>query len=144
LALDIRTLEHVPGKSINLAMSVRGLSALDKIGLGDHVAREYGIPMRARRIHNLDGTTYPVPYGTKEQCIYSVGRRYVNEILLTGKRLKEVLFVPIRFLSKYLAGERWPNLHYHFDHKMTKIDLKTAEVSFQRYQLLTFTPFNVR
>ena len=56
---DIRTLEHVPGKSINLAMSVRGLSGLDKIGLGSHVAKEYGIPMRARMIHNLDRTTYP-------------------------------------------------------------------------------------
>jgi kynurenine 3-monooxygenase len=56
---DIRTLEHVPGKSINLAMSVRALSALDRIGLGKHVSQEYGIPMRARMIHNLDKTTYP-------------------------------------------------------------------------------------
>ena len=82
---DIRTLEHVPGKSINLAMSIRGLSALNSIGLGNHVAEEYGIPMRARMIHRLDGTTYPVPYGKKGQAIYSVGRRYVNEILLNGK-----------------------------------------------------------
>ena len=82
---DIRTLEHVPGKSINLAMSIRGLSALNSIGLGNHVAEEYGIPMRARMIHNLDGSTYPVPYGKDGQAIYSVGRRYVNEILLDGK-----------------------------------------------------------
>ena len=52
-------MEHVPGKSINLAMSVRGLSALERIGLGSHVTKEYGIPMRARMIHNLDRTTYP-------------------------------------------------------------------------------------
>ena len=45
---DIRNLEHVPGRSINLAMSVRGLTALDLIGLGGHVAEEYGIPMRGR------------------------------------------------------------------------------------------------
>ena len=31
---DIRQLEHVPGRSINLAMSVRGLSAMNSIGLG--------------------------------------------------------------------------------------------------------------
>ena len=55
------------------------------IGLGNHVAEEYGIPMRARMIHNLDGSTYPVPYGKDGQAIYSVGRRYVNEILLDGK-----------------------------------------------------------
>ena len=34
----------------------------------------------------LDGSTYDVPYGEKDQCIYSVGRRYVNEILLTGNK----------------------------------------------------------
>ena len=34
LFLDIRQMEHVPGRSINLAMSVRGLSALNSIGLG--------------------------------------------------------------------------------------------------------------
>lgn len=77
-------MEHVPGRSINLAMSVRGLTALGLIGLGDHVANDYGIPMNARMIHNLDGSTYPVPYGKDDQCIYSVARRYVNEILLTG------------------------------------------------------------
>ena len=79
-------MEHVPGRSINLAMSVRGLSALNRIGLGNHVAEEYGIPMRARMIHTTKGETYPVPYGKKDQAIFSVGRRYVNEILLTGKK----------------------------------------------------------
>ena len=83
--LDIRQMEHVPGRSINLAMSIRGLSALNSIGLGNHIAEEYGIPMRARMIHRLDGSTYPVPYGKKDQAIFSVGRRYINEILLTGK-----------------------------------------------------------
>ena len=81
---DIRQLEHVPGRSINLAMSVRGLSALNSIGLGAHVASEYGIPMHARMIHTPQGQMYPVPYGKEGEAIYSVGRRYVNEILLTG------------------------------------------------------------
>ena len=52
--------------------------------LGNHIAEEYGIPMRARMIHTVAGDTYPVPYGKENECIYSVGRRYVNEILLTG------------------------------------------------------------
>ena len=77
-------MEHVPGRSINLAMSIRGLSALNGIGLGNHIAEEYGIPMKARMIHTVEGNTYPVPYGKDDQCIYSVGRRYVNEILMTG------------------------------------------------------------
>ena len=45
--------------------------------------------MRARMIHTVEGNTYPVPYGKKDQCIYSVGRRYVNEILLTGKKYSQ-------------------------------------------------------
>ena len=32
-------MEHVPGRSINLAMSVRGLSALNSIGLGKDLFR---------------------------------------------------------------------------------------------------------
>ena len=67
-------MEHVQGKSINLAMSVRGIAALNQIDLGKHVAEEYGIPMNARMIHKPDGETYPVPYGKQGQCIYSVGK----------------------------------------------------------------------
>ena len=86
---DIRQMEHVPGKSINLAMSVRGLTGLrmvkgthgDHKNLGDHVAHDYGIPMFARMIHNLDGSTYAVPYGKSDQCILSVGRRYIPIML---------------------------------------------------------------
>ena len=82
---DIRQMAHVQGKSINLALSVRGLTALDQLGLGDHMRNDYGIPMHARMIHKTDGDTYPVPYGKDGQCILSVGRRYMNEILLTGE-----------------------------------------------------------
>ena len=81
-------MEHVPGKSINLAISIRGLAALGQVqGLDKHITEEYGIPMRARMIHPKENPskTYPVPYGRQGQCIYSVGRRYVNEILLTGE-----------------------------------------------------------
>ena len=67
-----------------MGISVRALSGLELIGLRDHIAEEYGIPMHARMIHRVDGSTYPVYYGKRGQCVYSVGRRYVNEILLTG------------------------------------------------------------
>lgn len=110
---DIRTLEHVAGKSINLAMSVRGIEAMNGAGLGDHVKDEYGIPMYARMIHNRDGSTYPVPYGQKDQCIYSVGRRYVNEILID-------------------AGEKFSNITYHFNHKLLKADLDKPQLTFQK------------
>jgi len=110
---DIRLMEHVPGRSINLAMSVRGLSALDKINLGEHVKQEYGIPMHSRMIHNRDGTTNPIPYGKENQAIYSVGRRYVNEILLD-------------------AGATYDNIKFHFNHKLVKVDLEKPQLTFER------------
>jgi len=110
---DIRLMEHVPGRSINLAMSVRGLSALDKINLGEHVKQEYGIPMHSRMIHNRDGTTNPIPYGKENEAIYSVGRRYVNEILLD-------------------AGATYDNIKFHFNHKLVKADLEKPQLTFER------------
>lgn len=36
-------------------------------------------------IHNLDGTRSSIPYDRRNnQAIYSVGRKYLNEVLLTG------------------------------------------------------------
>merc|ERR1712142_255360 len=110
---DIRQMEHVPGRSINLAMSVRGLGALDGVGLGDHVKDEYGIPMHSRMIHNRDGSTNPIPYGKENQHIYSVGRRYVNEILLD-------------------AGSKYKNITFHFNHKLIKANLDKPELIFER------------
>ena len=70
--VDIRTMEHVPGKSINLAMSIRGRSALREVGLEDEIIKNHGLPMEARMIHRLDGSTYQIPYGKKGQ----VGQLY--------------------------------------------------------------------
>merc|ERR1711992_211730 len=106
-------MEHVPGRSINLAMAVRGLGALNKIELDNHVQEEYGIPMYARMIHNTDGKTNPIPYGKENQCIYSVGRRYVNEILLD-------------------QGSTYDDIHFHFQHKLLKANLEKPELTFER------------
>jgi hypothetical protein len=67
--LDIREMEHVQGRSINLALSVRGRAALREVGLEDQVVQAHGIPMYARMIHGLDGSTRPIPYGKKDQVI---------------------------------------------------------------------------
>ncbi|MFH4973564.1 hypothetical protein AB6A40_000273 [Gnathostoma spinigerum] len=37
---DIRTSEHVPGRSINLSLSFRGKCALEKVGLKDIVVKD--------------------------------------------------------------------------------------------------------
>ncbi|XP_059095648.1 kynurenine 3-monooxygenase-like [Tigriopus californicus] len=113
---DIRNMEHVAGKSINLSLSVRGRAALAHLGLDLHLTQDYGIPMRARMIHPIQGHTYAVPYGKEDQCIYSVGRRYLNELLLD-------------------AGEKFPNLHYHFNYKLTYLDVESGEMVFQSHDV---------
>lgn len=73
------------GRSINLALSARGRKALAEVGLEKKLL-EHGIPMRARMIHNTDGTQNVIPYDRRSnQAIYSVGRKYLNEVLLDGE-----------------------------------------------------------
>ncbi len=68
-----------------MAMSVRGFTAMGGIGMAELMRDNYGIPMGGRMIHPpCGGPSYPVPYGKKGQCIYSVSRRDLNESLLTG------------------------------------------------------------
>ncbi|CAI8044973.1 Kynurenine 3-monooxygenase [Geodia barretti] len=80
---DIRRAAEVSGRSINLALSRRGREAVRAVGLEDEVLST-AIPMRARMIHPVSGNQYSIPYGTKrDDCIYSVNRRALNELLLT-------------------------------------------------------------
>ena len=108
---DIRTQEHVSGRSINLALSVRGREALRAVGLEDTVL-ETAIPMHARMIHALSGETSAQPYGRKDQCIYSVDRRKLNELLLS-------------------VAESKPNLSLHFEHKLARASLDDKTLVFQ-------------
>ena len=67
---DIRTLEHVKGRSINMALSERGRSALRGVGIEDLIL-EKAIPMHARYIHGADGRTWQILYGEKHQVRFS-------------------------------------------------------------------------
>ena len=58
----MREMEHVSGRSINLALSVRGREALRSVGLEDEVLAN-AIPMRARMIHTSKGGLSAQPYG---------------------------------------------------------------------------------
>ena len=53
---DMRKVNISAGKSINLAMSVRGWTALERAGLKETM-EPLAIPMYARMIHQVDGTT---------------------------------------------------------------------------------------
>ena len=73
---DIRTQAVVRGRSINLALSVRGREALKGVGMEDRIIQK-GIPMYARMIHNRDGTCRPIPYGKGDQ-VGGAGYRYFS------------------------------------------------------------------
>ncbi|GFX16860.1 kynurenine 3-monooxygenase [Trichonephila clavipes] len=70
---DIRKMEIVQGRSINLALSVRGRSALALAGLEEEVIDKHGIPMRGRMLHSLDGWRTPFPYD-KEGRVSTQGK----------------------------------------------------------------------
>ena len=75
---DMRKADLVAGRSINLALSDRGIKALEEVGLMDEI-RKICIPMHGRFMHNPagGGTAYQ-PYGKEGQYINSVSRGELN------------------------------------------------------------------
>src|SRR5205823_7883553 len=78
---DMRKVKINEERSINLALSDRGLLALEKVGLVDEV-KKIAIPMHGRYIHNLNGSTAFQPYGKEGQFINSVSRAMLNMKLI--------------------------------------------------------------
>ena len=74
---DMRKEEIVAGRSINLALSDRGIKALKEVGIAEEIL-SIAIPMHGRSIHNLDGSNMFQPYGKQGQYINSVSRRDLN------------------------------------------------------------------
>ncbi|OTF81139.1 kynurenine 3-monooxygenase-like protein [Euroglyphus maynei] len=110
---DPRKAKHVIGKSINLALSERGRSALRSLGLEREIVEKYSIKMYSRMIHDLNGHKRIIPYGTNEdQYILSVSRRFLNELLLN-------------------KAEKYENVRIHFKHKLLQANLKQGHLTFQ-------------
>lgn len=80
---DIRKMKVVAGRSINMAMSVRGREGLKRINAEEAITSK-GIEMYTRMLHDTRGNMTSVPYGKSSQCILSIDRRYLNELLLNG------------------------------------------------------------
>src|SRR4030095_875577 len=78
---DMRREKISAGRSINLALSDRGLLALEKVGLAEEI-KAISIPMHGRYIHHIDGSTAFQPYGKKGQYINSVSRATLNMRLM--------------------------------------------------------------
>ena len=74
---DMRKQKMIVGRSINLALSDRGIKALEEVGLMDEI-RKICIPMHGRFMHNADGSTAYQAYGKEGQYINSVSRGELN------------------------------------------------------------------
>src|SRR3981081_3914239 len=78
---DMRKEKMIAGRSINLALSDRGIKALEEVGIMDEI-RRISIPMHGRYIHNADGSTAFQRYGRQGQFINSVSRADLNKKLI--------------------------------------------------------------
>jgi kynurenine 3-monooxygenase len=112
---DPREGNMVGGRSINLAISTRGIHALEQIGLADE-ALQSAIPMRGRMIHDKSGELHFSPYDIDpHKCINSIGRAALNTTVIE-------------------AAQRHPNVRVHFNHKCVDVDLDTATARFETTQ----------
>ena len=96
----------VGGRSINLALSTRGIHALEQLGIADEVMR-HAIPMRGRMIHDKSGELHFTPYDADpNKCINSIGRGALNMVTID-------------------AAKRYPNVRVHFNHRCTGVNIDT-------------------
>lgn len=80
---DIRKNALLAGRSINLALSNRGIRALEETGLADAI-RKVTIPMHGRIMHDILGNLTFQPYGKQGEFINSVSRSSLNVVLMNA------------------------------------------------------------
>lgn len=113
---DMRKVSGLAGRSINLALSDRGIRALDEVGVMDDI-RSIAIPMHGRQMHNIDGSSPYQPYGIEGQYINSVSRGDLNKKLMD---LAEKNGVTIHF-NKKLTAINWNNHEMQFEDGTTSV-----------------------
>jgi kynurenine 3-monooxygenase len=103
---DMRRIPISAGRSINLAISTRGIYALAAAGLWNEM-RKITIPMKGRMMHSAASELTFQPYGKDEaEVINSISRAELNIALMNAAEQQEVKI--------------------HFQQRCTGIDLKTG------------------
>jgi kynurenine 3-monooxygenase len=99
---DMRKTQIRAGRSINLAISTRGIHALREAGLWDDL-RHLIIPMKGRRMHAVDGKISFQPYGKDEsEVINSISRADLNIALINAA---EALGVGFHFEKRCIGAD---------------------------------------
>ncbi len=78
---DMRAHDVGRGRSINMALSTRGIRALEEVGAHEAVLAD-AIAMPGRMIHDQKGDLALQPYGRDGQAIYSISRAGLNMLLM--------------------------------------------------------------
>lgn len=110
--MDMRSHMMGAGRSINLALSNRGIRALEDVGLATQL-KENAMPMHGRMMHDVAGHLTFQAYGKQGQYINSVSRTGLNIVLMNEAEKLGVDF--------------------HFDHRCLDVNLEKTEISFQHY-----------
>jgi kynurenine 3-monooxygenase len=98
---DMRKTPINAGRSINLAVSLRGIHALKEVGLFNNI-KNILIPMKGRIIHDLNGSTRFLPYGQDDkEVINSVSRSELNMRLINLAEKTDK--VTIHFIQRCLG-----------------------------------------
>lgn len=105
---DPRKKDLYSGRSINLALSDRGIKALKGAGVYEQIVDDL-IPMHGRIIHDEEGNTNMQPYGKEGQHINSVSRNDLNCMLVD-------------------EAEKL-NVHFMFEHQCEKVDTDASEIT---------------
>ncbi|WP_405562352.1 FAD-dependent monooxygenase [Polaribacter sp. Asnod6-C07] len=112
---DLRKVDISAGRSINLALSDRGLKALRLCGM-EEKAKEISIPMYGRLMHDKEGNTFASNYSGREgEYINSISRGDLNAILLD-----EV--------------EKHENVNIHFNSGCESVDIENTIAHFKDYK----------
>jgi kynurenine 3-monooxygenase len=105
---DLRSVEQDAGRSINLALSDRGLNALASAGITDKV-EALCIPMHGRMIHATGQEARLSPYsGRPGNYINSISRSGLTALLLD-------------------EADKFDNVRILFEHKCKELDVKTGK-----------------
>jgi kynurenine 3-monooxygenase len=108
---DMRLEGAVAGRSINLALSDRGIAALREVGLDEYMLAE-AVPMFGRMVHSPAGETRLLPYsGRQGEYINSVSRAGLNIALMS-------------------AAERHENVTFHFNRRCVDFDCASGQAVF--------------
>lgn len=112
---DLRKVDISAGRSINLALSDRGLKALRLCGM-EEKAREIAIPMYGRLMHDTQGNTFASNYSGREgEYINSISRGDLNAILLD-------------------EAEKHENVTIRFNNACEKVDIENKIAHFKSYE----------